>query len=156
MTDTFRIELSIFGENLRLKLIRQNQEGVEFTESIDDIELSKLQVPCRCADSKAKIHASTIEARETQNEFRATLNNATSQYDPASLEAGERSMRGRAAKVALDFGEVFRVRHRSSYAEGYTDASDTIAQAICALSSTVEPTAHNSSDAGSTPAGRTK
>lgn len=89
MTDTFRIELNVADENLRLGMIRQNQDGGEFIESVAEINLSKLQVPCRCADSKAKIHASTIEAGETRNEFRATLNNATSQYDPASFEAGE-------------------------------------------------------------------
>jgi hypothetical protein len=55
----------------------------------------------------------------------------------AAVEAAVRAdERERAAKVAHDFGEAFRVRHANSYGEGYADASDAIAAAIRNLGDT--------------------
>lgn len=48
---------------------------------------------------ETQAHASTIAARETRDNFRAVLSKAATRYDPVSFEAGERSMRKRAAAL---------------------------------------------------------
>lgn len=53
--------------------------------------------------------------------------------DPASFEAGEQSMRMRAAETALRVGEAFRTRNQAAYAEGYDDGTSCAASAIRAL-----------------------